>query len=398
MGVGVTVVCPRQILRVGRPSSIPFHKNGDDGHYYWEGIEVFRPWYLVLGRRHLGFNARSFFLSVETLCESLHARRNYGVIVGYNLAAAAHVSQCLAKRFRRPSVSWAIGSDVNTYGGFSAENMRLLRHNIRHTDLILTESNALRSEVFRVLAGPGRVCTYYKGIDLGELQDVADRKLLRRELGLAPDGLYAVSAGRVCKGKGSQEFYQVLSRLAKSCPKLNMIWVGDGPDANSLRKIAAEAGLDNRFKITGFVSRGEVLRYMAACDMLVFPSYAEGVPNAVMEAMATGIPVIASDVGGIGEIIADGFTGRIVPPRNINRLVEVVEEVLGDPQSAKEMAERGRGFIRKYFDVDRNATVAADLLNKIAIDGPGNVKISPCVGIEQGMLPLQIAVADEDSC
>ena len=393
-GVQATVVSPRSGMAEARGGrGLRFLMDPKvDRHYRWKGLEVFRPrYFLFLGRRHLGVNARSFCSSSAPVCQTLHRIRGFDLVVGYGMAASAHAAQYMAKALGLRSVCWAMGSDINTVRTFSRENERLLRHNIRYSDLILTESDALRRAILAIAPEAKHVCTYYKGIDLTGLKMLPDRSEVRQQLGLAGDAIYMISAGQLRKSKGSEEFYEAFRRLARPHPALRAIWIGDGPEAEPLQVRARSDGLGERFSVTSYVPHATVLEYMAASDLFAFASHAEGLPNVVMEAMGAGLPCVVTDVGGVREVIAEGLTGWLVPPRDVNRFTGALDKVLGDPAEAQEVALRGRALILKYFDVGKNVPVAANILRQAATMGPPQARVPACAGIEPGVLPLAAA-------
>ena len=350
-------------------------------HAFWHDIEVFRPRYLSLrAATHNWFQSRSACLAAAPLCETLHRRHDFDLVLGNGLVAPAHIAQCVGARIGRPSVAWAIGSDVHTYPHWSEENLRLLRHNVRHCHMVLTTSEALRRDLLAACPGAGHVHTFYRGIDLACLDAPADRATSRAALGMAADQIYMLTAGDVHKAKGSEEFYVVFRRLASRRPNLAGLWVGSGMEEAGLRERAARDGLANRFTLTGHVPRSKVLDFMRAADLMLFPSHVEGLPNVVMEAMAAGLPVAASDVGGVGEIIADGVTGLCVPSGNVDAMAVAVERFLDQPVWAAAVAARGQQLIREHFDVSRNAPVLLEILEHVAAGKPADGPLSPGEG------------------
>lgn len=360
-------------------------------HQWWCGIEVFRPQFLSFSNnRHLWIHSRSFCRSSMRLCCSLHRGHRFDIVAGYGFGAPAHAAQCVAKALGLRCVSWAIGSDVNTVSGYSDENARLFRHNVRYTDLILTESDALRRAVIGACPWAKHVHTYYKGIDLEGFKESPSRNALRRELGMAEDRTYMLSAGSVARVKGVDEFYEAFKMLALRRLELAAVWVGGGPAVHQLRNLALKDGLSDRFMVTGHLPRQSVLRFMQAADLMAFPSHAEGLPNVVMEAMAAGLPTVATDVGGTSEVIANEATGLLVPAKNISALADAVERMLEAPQQAQRMALRGRELILKHFDVDRNAPVALSILRHVVSGGPLHLAQPACAGIRVGRLPIDL--------
>jgi len=356
----------------------------------WHGIEVHRPPYFSIRSQRRGwFQARTFCLAAARLCETLHRRHGFTVVLGNGFGSSVHTAQYVGRRLGRPSVGWAVGTDVHTQPFTSPDNLRLFRHNVRQTDLVLTTSDALRRVVAEACGGAPHAHTFYRGIDVGDLPaEGADRAALRRDLGMDSGAPYVLMAGHVGTAKGSDAFYGAFRRLAGRVPTLRAVWVGGGPEAGPMEARAARDGLAGRLTITGRVPRPQVLRFMRAADVMLFTSRAEGLPNVVMEAMAAGLPVVSTRVGGVPEILRDGETGRLVPPDAAEAMASAVADVLADPSAASAMAQRAEGFIRAHFNVDRNAPVLAQVLARLAGGGDPTAPIPACAGVPPGRLPI----------
>ena len=175
----------------------------------------------------------------------------------------------------------------------------------------------------------------------------------RGDLGL-PDGAPVVGEiARLCDVKGQRELIAALQRL----PGVQAVLVGEDLEAGGRfrRRLEAEAeelGVRDRVTFAGYRPADEVL---PALDVLVLPSWTEGMPITVLEAMAHGKPVVATPVGGTAEVVVDGETGLLVPPRNPERLAEAIGRILADPALARRFGEAGRARVRAHFSADAMA-------------------------------------------
>jgi glycosyltransferase involved in cell wall biosynthesis len=360
------------------------------------GVNVHRPRYLAMrALRHLWLQGRAFTAAAAPVAERIHSRQGTDVVIGYGFGVAAHAAHCTAARIGRPCVCWAIGTDVHTAPFRSHENAALLRHNVRGADVILTESEGLRQDLLQAVPGAGHIHTFYKGITLGRLRTPPDRTALRARLGMALDRRYLLMAGHVRATKGAGEFYDVFRRLAPARPDLDAVWIGEGPERQALEQRAAADGLAGRFTVSGYVKHPTVLDYMRAADLMLFTSHNEGLPNVVMEALGAGLPVVATDVGGVGEVVVDGATGRLVPARDVEAMTRRVAEAFNEADRTAAMALRGYEFIHRHFDVDRNVAVALQILEHVAAGGPGEAPLPPCDGVPPGELPAERVAAPD---
>ena len=364
-------------------------------HDRWNGIDVFRPRYLsARAKKRLSLQSRSYCWSIGNLCHALNRRDRYDLVLAQGFGPPTHAAQWFAKQIGKRSVAWAIGSDIHRLSHVSPDNARHFQHNVRYNDIILTVSNAIRNMMLARAPRARHIHTFYRGIDLTDFSASADKAAIRAKLGLQANRQYMLTAGGVIKSKGSDEFYAAFRQLAAGRDSLSAIWVGTGTESESLLQQAKADGLASRLIFTGRVPRPTVLEYMQAADVMAFASHGEGLPNVVMEALAAGLPVVATKVGGTAEIVADGLTGLIVPPQDETALTDAVARQLDDPHQARQMAEQGRKLITQHFDVDRNAAVLMDVLRHIAAGGSAEQSIPSCAGVEPGCLPIDAMSAE----
>jgi glycosyltransferase involved in cell wall biosynthesis len=156
--------------------------------------------------------------------------------------------------------------------------------------------------------------------------------------------------GRLAPVKGLRVLIEALGAARESFPGLRLTIVGDGPDRAALEALSRPQGDAIRF--TGPLKQADVAKLLATTDALVLPSFAEGVPVVLMEAMATGLPVIATRVAGVAELVTDGVSGRLVAPGDPEALREAVIEIARDADGRDRMGEAGRRMVEAEFDVD----------------------------------------------
>lgn len=179
-----------------------------------------------------------------------------------------------------------------------------------------------------------------------------------------------VFVGRLAPVKGLRILLDALERVEH--PPVRLTVVGDGPDRPHLE--AAAAPLGPRVRFTGYLSQAEVAETLAKAHLVVLPSFAEGVPVMLMEAMAAGLPVIATTIAGTGELVADGVSGRLVPPGDVEGLAAAIAALAADPDGRRRMGEAGRKTIRAEFDV---RTEARRLLALLAGTGGADPRPAP---------------------
>jgi L-malate glycosyltransferase len=150
--------------------------------------------------------------------------------------------------------------------------------------------------------------------------------------------------------KNYPAFLRAATRVAKELPEAEFLLVGDGPLRPGLEAMAAELGLSARVKFAG--ERHDIPAMLSSMDVSVLISSSESLSNVILESMAAGVPVVATNVGGCPELVRDGDTGMLVPPGDENRLVEVLLRLARDAGLRLHCSERGREFSRSTFHID----------------------------------------------
>ncbi len=158
----------------------------------------------------------------------------------------------------------------------------------------------------------------------------------------------AITVGRLVPWKRIDQLLEALFQV----PGLGLVVVGDGPERSRLEALAKRLSVSERVYFAGSQSKLETLMLMAACDFFVLNSTYEGLPHVVLEAMALGLPVVATAVGGIPEVVKDGETGILVPPEG-DGLIEALRRLVEDPKGRKAMAHAGQDWVRQQFSMEK---------------------------------------------
>lgn len=188
------------------------------------------------------------------------------------------------------------------------------------------------------------------GIDVDTFAATARRGRVRAELGLAPDRLVVSLVGEVGWRKGQAVLLEAVARLRANGAAHDAVFLlaGEGGGRTELEARARALGLaDGTVRFLGF--RDDVPDLLADTDLLVLPSFEEGFPNALLEGMALGLPVVSTPVDGIPELVVDGVTGVLTPPGDAPALAAALGALLGDAARRRTMGEAGRARVREAF-------------------------------------------------
>ena len=192
---------------------------------------------------------------------------------------------------------------------------------------------------------PGQYRVIRNGIDLTRFQPGAGRP------GGGDGRLVIGTIASLTREKGLEVLVQALAGLVEAYPDLHLCIVGDGPERGELQAQVEQLGLQHRVQFAGMVA--DVRPWLAGFDLFVVPSISEGIPLALLEAMAMGRPVVASCTGGIPEVVQDRRSGWLVPPGDPAALGEAIGMLLGKEALRRELGQRGRARVEEGFEVGR---------------------------------------------
>ena len=202
---------------------------------------------------------------------------------------------------------------------------------------IIAISNAVREDVIRSnwISSPDKVITIYNGIDLEPYTDSSlTRKEARIRLGLPVRDVFIFgTVGRLVETKGQEVLLKAFAQVHEQFSESWVVLVGEGRLESKLRGLATELNINERVVFLGY--RTDIPEVLKAFDVFVFPSIAEGLGLALLEAMATELPVIASRVGGVPEILSSPELGTMVPPGSADDLASAMEAIYGMPEEKR---------------------------------------------------------------
>ncbi len=238
------------------------------------------------------------------------------------------------------------------YGRAMSGIIRLVERALaRITDRIvtLTDRGAQEHVQYRI-AGPEKFVTIPSGIALSAFRSVrVNPAVKRKELGLPEEGPIIGTVGRLVPIKGHAWLLRAVPRVLAEFPQTTFVFIGEGPLWSQLRQLASELGITSHVMFLG--ARQDVPECLAVFDLFAFPSINEGMGRALIEAMAVGLPVVASRVGGIPDIVEDGKNGVLVPPMDEGPLADAVLGLLRDPQRRGAYGEAAKRSVDDRFDV-----------------------------------------------
>jgi len=270
----------------------------------------------------------------------MHAHDLWSNLVGMVAAKLAKVPVTITSQRDLSHDDW--------YGTY---RRRMLRYLQGRSSIVLTNAKAIRDGLVEKDRLPAnKVCVIYNGVDISGFRNVTSNR----------ESLFPGSAGRklvVLVGnmnsdvKGHPILIAAASEIVKSHPEVQFLLAGDGPRRRDYEAMVEKSGLKENFLFLG--RRNDVPQILASCDVAVLPSLAEGLPNAVLEYLATGLPVVATALGGNLEVVEDGVTGLLIPPSDPHALATALLRLLDDSEFAAQIAKAGRESVESRFSFER---------------------------------------------
>jgi glycosyltransferase involved in cell wall biosynthesis len=223
----------------------------------------------------------------------------------------------------------------------------------RQTDRWIALSEQARSYAIQAHhAQPHQVVTIANGIDpMPYMLAHQQRERMRAALGLATEQLVVICIGRLIASKGQADLLYAVANLRAICPNIALLIVGSGPEQQSLTKRAEHIGIADIVHILG--ARTDIAELLAAADIFVLPSYSEAFSVAIIEAMAAGLPVVATSVGGAPEQLAGGTCGILVPPGNQQCLAATILQLANDSNQRQMLGQAARERVLQCYTIEQ---------------------------------------------
>jgi glycosyltransferase involved in cell wall biosynthesis len=242
-------------------------------------------------------------------------------------------------------------------------------------DAVIPLSEDLYCGLSRRWWRPRRLYLIQNGVDLAEVDQVLES--WPENIGRGAGGFRIGYVGQLIPRKGVDVLIRAFSRLGM--PNGELWIVGEGPERRSLERLALELGQSERVRFLGY--RSDRIALLKTFDVFVLPSLLEGIPRCVLEAMATGVPVIASDIPGSRTVVEHRITGLLFPPGDVERLTERLQAVHRDERLRTSLAEKARSLVRSRFSAEAMACRYLELYRALTGRSSGGASTTEVEGV-----------------
>jgi glycosyltransferase involved in cell wall biosynthesis len=250
---------------------------------------------------------------------------------------------------------------------------------IRESHLIIAPSLYLKSIILGWGVSEEKTRVIYNAVPLPESPGGPGPELFQH---IDAHKKKIVSTGRLVSWKGFDKLIKIIEHIRAA----HLVIIGEGPERTELEKLIAERKLSGRIHLIGMTSRTEVFSFLKHADVFVLNSSYEGLPHIVLEAMAAGIPVIATETGGTGELVQDGYNGILVPQAEPESLEYSIKKILRDGNLRKNLVQNGYATLKK-FDWESLVEETENVLIQIAKNKAGGSAVL-CGTPDSGFLPV----------
>jgi teichuronic acid biosynthesis glycosyltransferase TuaC len=359
-------------IKVINPIPKPFlNKYNDYVHIphkeIYEGIEVFYPRFRFIPTKF------GYALSVKLFNHSVNKKINQiiesftpDIIHAHWATSSGYSAIRIGKKLKKPVICTLRGSDIYTYPYKGLGSMQMTIDVLKFSNGIIAVSDAIRKQVGELYKSNNSISVVYNGVDTKGFKPLRQEQIVNNVRRIKQDNdIIILFVGTIKKEKGIFELLEAFNIVSKKASNLKLLIIGDGSDRQKGEDYCATNELDTKVFFLGKKNHSELVYWYNFSDFVVLPSYSEGLPNVLVEAVSCGKPVIASNVGGIPEIVMNE-TGLLVEARKVGSLVSAIDKMIENEGYKKKFSQHFcRNIIEMNFDREKNIKKIYDLYKKV---------------------------------
>ena len=319
-----------------------------------EVIRLFSPRVKILGALLFLFCLAGYLIK---------NRKNFSLVHTFQIGYTSSLSILLGNLLRKPSV---IKLPSSGWGGDVQRARKTICGKIflfvaKRATRIITLSTTMEQELKKEAVEPSRLCSIINGVDLLRYNEIKEKGQLRKILGIS-NKKTIIYTGRLSVEKGVDFLIHSFSKVKEEIA-CQLIIIANGPERENVARLLDHHHLSK--SVILIEEADEIARYLNAADVFVLPSRFEGLSNSLLEAMACGLPVISTRVGGSVDIINDGINGLLIDVDNEEQLARAISKVLNEPLQGIEMGRNARKKIEDSYDLNKITDRYLELYNKL---------------------------------
>lgn len=310
-----------------------------------DGVEVIKVQFIPLYPFYIhlhGIFVNKIFMSLESQIDIVHIHSPLTPFIETSLPVIAtlHTPMLVDYRYVKLTSFYSILSKISArFVSYSLE-LKLLQT----SDRVTTVSRSIAQELKKHYLGINKIFVIGNGVD--------EKFFFPAQNSNENRNTYIMYAGRIDREKGLFDLIECAKYICNQKSDILFLLAGKGPDIDTLKKKAKKLGLQDKFKFSGQVGRNQLVRLYQNSTIFAFPSYHEGIPTVLLEAMACGLPIVATDVRGNRDLIKHGKNGILVPPRSPKEMADAILLLLDDDKMKKELGKNARKTIEEKYTWD----------------------------------------------
>lgn len=325
--------------------------------------EVFNPIFCCLGpKEEIGKEIEGIGIDCIPLNRSRYNRFSLGIVLDlHRLMKKKQIHIVRTHRYRSnfygriaaflAGVPTIIASVHDNYRTDKRPERRIINRMLSHiTDKIVAVSEEVKKDIIRYdKIEPSKVVVLPNGIDVERFNPKGNFADIRKEFSIKQGAIVVGFIGRIVPAKGLQYLIDSIPYVNEEFKNIKLLIIGEGSIVARLHEQAKEKKVYDSIIFTG--RRRDIPDILSCIDVFVMPSIAEGLPNALLEAMAMGKPIVATEVGGIPEVMKNGVNGLLVPPRDPSALATAMKGLIGNDRLAAQMGDAARDLVLDKFSM-----------------------------------------------
>ncbi len=334
-----------------------------------EGIPVYCPRYICApGSWFHGISCYTIYYGIIREVKKIIEEFQPHILHTFTITPDGYAGLMFKKKYKFPVICSLLGSDINLYPNYRPLTLNLTKKAISDMDQLISVSRALKFVAENIALPKREIEVVYMGCDINKfINNKESRKNIREKLVIFPKEIVLLFVGSLLKQKGIFDLVEAFNQVFKKYKNLRLIFVGKGFAYNEIVYRVNKLQLENKVCIVGEKSHDKIPDWLNVSDIFVFPSYNEGLPNAVIEAMACSKPVIATRVGGIPEAVRDGKSGILIERGDIKALSNAINYLIKNKQKRISMGNKGRQIIEEKFTWDRSSIILRKIYERVLL-------------------------------
>ena len=332
-----------------------------------DGVPIIYPRYLrPPGRIFHAPSAFTMYINIISSAYRIIKKFKPELIHAHSATPDGYVGLLLRKTFNIPVVVTLHGSDINLYPFQDRFTYLMTKRVLTKARKIIAVSKALKEVAQGKIAPGAQIEVVYNGVDIHKFAFSPDKRILiRRRLGICSQDIVLIFVGNIMRQKGVFEIWLAFQELFKKYKNIHLIVVGDGPELIRLISKSQEVQSFKRIHFVGRQMHEIIPDWLSAGDIFIFPSWSEGHPSVILEAMSCSLPVVATKVGGIPETVVNEKSGILIDKGDECALVKAIDELIKNEEKRITMGRVGRQLVEQLFSCGKNVERIKEIYREI---------------------------------